>query len=121
MGSFGSPAVDRLERLRSDAFAGRELRRPGRWAVAFLAEWCPFCRAFGPAFAELNGGTAPAHLAVGDVTSEESPLWDTFALEVVPTVLVFEDGGEVARFDGRSGEGLGPRDLAEIRRRLAAG
>ncbi len=116
MGSFGSPEVDRLERLSPRDFVGRRLDRSGTWAVAFLAEWCPFSRAFAPRFAELDGGTA--HLAIADMTDLETPLWETFDVEVVPTLVVFRDGTVVARVDGRPMEGLGPEEIARVRLEL---
>ena len=117
MGTFGSPSVDRLERLDPAAFSGPRLLRGGTWAVAFLAEWCPFCRQFSPAFATL--ALDHVRLAVGDVTSDASPLWELFGIEVIPTVLVFRDGAMVRRFDGRPSEGLGPSDLEQIRAALS--
>ncbi|HTW55558.1 MAG TPA: thioredoxin family protein [Thermoplasmata archaeon] len=93
-----------LETVGADAFDGRRLRREGVWAVAFAADWCPFCRAFLPRFAALRA--RHPQLLVGDVTSEESPLWDRFGIEVVPTVIVFVDGQPHDRFDGMGGVGL---------------
>jgi len=116
MGSFGSAAVDRLDRLDARAFEGRKLRRPGPWAVAFLAEWCPFCRSFGPEFAQLG---RTGNLAVADLTDYGSPLWEEFAVDVVPTVIVFRDGEPIFRADGTLGEGLGDRDLAAVREALS--
>jgi thiol-disulfide isomerase/thioredoxin len=106
-----------MERLAADAFEGDHLRRPGTWAVAFLADWCPFCRAFAPKFDALAGGGS-FHVARGDVTDEASPLWDVFHLEVVPTVVVFRDGVPGFRRDGQLGRGLSDTDLAAIRAEL---
>ncbi len=103
-----------MEHWKEGAFSGTELLRPGRWAVAFLADWCPFCRAFRPEF-EASESTLPASLAIADVTSEESPLWETFGIEVVPTIALFEDGALVWRRDGRPGQGLGRDDLEALR------
>jgi thioredoxin 1 len=116
MGSFGSAEADRLERLGADSFRQGRLVRPGTWAVAFLAEWCPFCRDFAPRFASLAGDV---RIAVGDLTDEENPLWEEFGIEVIPTVILFRDGAPVLRRDGTLGEGLGPRDLAAVRAALA--
>ena len=117
MGSFGSPAVDRLERLGPGAFQGDRLARPGTWAVGFFAQWCGFCQAFAPSFAGLDGGAT--HLAVGDLTDLHNPLWERFDIEIVPTVIVFRDGKAVLRVDGRPMEGLGSEDLEAVQHALA--
>jgi thioredoxin 1 len=101
-----------LERVGIEAFDGRRLRRTGTWAIAFLADWCPFSREFAPSFAALEGGGF--RIAVADLTDEESPLWERFEIEVVPSVVVFREGVSVFRADGRLMEGLGPQDLASV-------
>lgn len=117
MGTFGTPSVDRLERLGPSAFSGTALHRPGTWVVAFLADWCGFCREFAPLFEEL--GSDHVHLAIGDLSRNSNPLWDVFAVELVPTVIVFRNGKPVHRLDARPSEGLGPEDVARLRELLA--
>ncbi len=102
-----------LARVGPEAFDGPRLRRAERVGVAFLADWCPFCRSFEPEFAAL-AATAVAPLLIADLTSLSSPLWDRFAIEIVPTVVVFDRGEPIFRADGVSGEGLGPADLRAI-------
>ena len=119
MRTLGTPSPDRLEQLDASAFSGRRLDRSGTWAVLFHAAWCGFCRRFAPIFAAL--GSDHAHLAIGDVTSDSSPLWDDFEIELVPTVIVFRDGAAVERFDGRPAEGLGPDDVERMRAVLSNG
>ncbi|MCW6167363.1 MAG: thioredoxin family protein [Thermoplasmatales archaeon] len=108
-----------MERWNEEAFSGRELLRPGRWCVAFLADWCPFCRSFRPMF-EAADGAADISLAIADVTSEDSPLWDTFRIEVVPTIALFQDGKLIARRDGRPMQGLERTDLENLCRTAAS-
>jgi len=103
-----------MESVGADAFRGDQLLRKGTWIVAFLADWCPFCRRFRPQFSTLEGAAA-FRVAVGDVSSEESPLWDVFRIEVVPTIVVFRDGRPVFRVDGILGEGLSEANLHEAR------
>lgn len=43
---------------------------------------------------------------IADVTDLESPLWERFGLEVVPTLAAFRDGEVVLREDGRLGLGI---------------
>jgi thioredoxin 1 len=103
-----------MERLGSEAFEGDRLRRSGTWAVAFLADWCPYCRAFAPEFGTLEG-TGAFEVAVADVTDEESPLWERFGVEVVPTLIAFHDGAVIFRRDGILGQGLSTSDLTALR------
>ena len=102
----------------ADAFDGRRLARNGTWAVAFLADWCPFCRAFSPQFAALAG--PGVQLLVADVTDLESPLWDRFDLEVIPAVIVFRDGEPSERVDAVPMRGLDETHVDSIRRALGA-
>jgi thioredoxin-like negative regulator of GroEL len=99
-----------METLSPDAFRERQLLRSGAWIVAFLAEWCPFCRQFLPEFETLEGGNS-FRTAIADVTLEESPWWDDFHIEVIPALAVFRDGALVLRMDSDPGIGLPPRAL----------
>jgi len=103
-----------MERLGAADFDGTQLRRSGTWAVAFLADWCPFCRAFRRLFDRFDGAGA-FRTAVADVTDEASPLWDRFHIEVVPTLLAFRDGPVIHRIDGVPMEGLQEGDLENLR------
>jgi thiol-disulfide isomerase/thioredoxin len=103
-----------MELLGPDAFEGQKLLRPGSWAIDFSADWCPYCDAFLPEFAALEGG-GPFEIAVADLTDLDSPLWDTFAVEVVPTIVVFREGEVIFRANGRSAEGLDGADLDAVR------
>jgi len=103
-----------VEDLAPEDFEGERLRRPGVWAVAYLATWCPFCREFRPRFEQLDGA-GPFRIAVADLTDESNPLWDRFRIEVVPTVIAFREGRPIHRIDGIPMEGLGSRDLDDLR------
>ncbi len=109
-----------MERIGPDAFDGGRLKRPGTWIVGFLADWCPFCRSFLPHLDALRSLDGPGVL-LADVTDEGSPLWETFGIDVVPTVIVFRDGAPVYRRDGRLGRGLGAEDLRAIRESVPHG
>lgn len=107
-------ALRSMERLGPEAFEENRLRRAGTWAVAFLADWCPYCRAFAPEFEALQG-SGPFEVAVADLTEEESPLWEDFRVEVVPTVIAFRDGRAIFRRNGILGQGLSTADLTALR------
>ena len=110
----------KLERLGAADFDGEQLRRPGTWAVAFSADWCPFCRAFEPEFEKLRG-SGSFEVAIADMTDMETPLWERFQVDVVPTVVVFRDGKPSFRRDGKLGRGLADSDLTAVRQELARG
>lgn len=106
-----------MERLSASDFTDKHLDRPGRWAVCFLADWCPFCQDFRPKFEAF---TPPANVRMArvDVTDLESPLWERFGVDVVPTLATIIDGELTWRRDGLLGRGLSEKDLADLDRAL---
>ena len=103
-----------MEMLPRGAFRKNRLLRDGAWVVAFLADWCPFCRRFQPQFEALDENVS-FRTGVGDVSAEESPLWDDFSIEVVPALAVFRGGRLVFRVDSEPGVGLPPSALEQAR------
>ncbi|HEY3355169.1 MAG TPA: thioredoxin family protein [Polyangia bacterium] len=78
----------------------------GRRVMAlFHATWCPYCRTFAPVFrqAAAPAGYAPLEIVIDD---DDDPLWERYAIQLVPTVLFFEEGKVIQRLDGRPGVGL---------------
>ncbi|MHB8352200.1 MAG: thioredoxin family protein [Thermoplasmata archaeon] len=99
-----------MERVAPSEFEHGRLDRPGRIVVCAAAGWCPFCRAFLPRFAARDG-TGEFTLGLADLSDEENPLWELWKIEVVPTLLAFDDGHLVGRIDGRPLAGLDEDDL----------
>lgn len=91
----------------------------GKKAIVLVhATWCPFCRSFRPVFEEATAGEDYERIeAVLD--DEENPLWKELGVDLVPTVLFYEDGKLVRRLDGRPGVGLRRGDLADALGRAA--
>ena len=89
------------------------LRDPTAYAVLFSADWCGYCRRFLPEF-EAAEGTLPFVFAVADLTDLNNPWWETFEIEVVPTILGFRGGELVFRIDGVRSVGLGARDFQRL-------
>jgi len=110
-----------VETVSARDFVEDRLGRPGRWIVDFTADWCPYCRAFLPTFLGARGVPAHATRALGDVTDVDSPLWESLALDVVPTVVCFDDGRPVRRLDGVLGEGLSGEALDRFLAKLPGG
>lgn len=97
-------------RLHASAVAGLDaiLRDHHDVIAVFHATWCAFCRAF---LAETAEAKFSAPVVLVDVSDTESPLWDRYDVQVVPTVVRFERGREVARIEAPRGEGLLAADL----------
>ncbi len=49
-----------------------------------------------------------------DISDEANPLWDTYSIEVVPTLILFRNGLMLDRADGRFMEGLHEGDLERL-------
>jgi thiol-disulfide isomerase/thioredoxin len=96
--------VDVVREVDGARFLASDLP-PGRVAVLFCADWCGYCHRFTPAFRR-----ASPDAWIVDVSDEESPPWDAFAIRVVPTVILFEDGEPRKRWAGI----LGEREAEEI-------
>lgn len=106
-----------MERISGEAALDAQL--PGRRVLAlFHSTWCPFCRAFLPTFHKLAPqaqGWTPLEVVVDD---DDDPLWDRLHVNVVPTVIAFDDGRVVARKDGRAMVGLKANDLQDLLKQL---
>jgi thioredoxin 1 len=108
-----------MDGLKESDFSGARLNRPGTIAVAFVADWCGFCRRFLRIWQPFEP-RSPVPLAVADASDDDGPLWSDFDIQVVPTIVVFRDGKPVWRKDSRLGVGLSEAALEEMARALAA-
>lgn len=80
--------------------------------MLFLASWCPFCRRFQPGFeAAAKSSGVPWELA--DVSDDNNVLWEVFGIEIVPTIIVFNNGRAAWRKDGIPGKGLSEKAIDE--------
>lgn len=87
--------------------------RNGALLACFYADWCPHCIRYLPHF-ERHSGRPGIELAEVDVSDEDDPLWEELSLAVVPTLILFRDGFQVARVDGVLGRGLRPDDIDRL-------
>lgn len=112
-----APPVDELP---AEDFTGPILDgRAGLVAVCFHARWCGFCRSFLPQF-RARAAAAPVAFALADLSSNDDPRWDDFAIRAVPTLILFKDGEPVWRRDAALGVGLFERDIDRLIQAAAA-
>ena len=71
--------------------------------VIFSADWCPYCVSFFNNWREYSK-VEKAYIA--DITDVDSALWDSFDINVVPSMAVFTNEQLVRRWDGVIGQGL---------------
>jgi thioredoxin 1 len=110
---FAGYSVNGIMQLEPSDFSGQHLKKGGTLTVLFAAEWCPFCRRFRPVFDSVLAQKG-VEGALADLTNFENPLWESFGIEVVPTVMVFKDGVVVYRKDGILGQGLPENAMDEV-------
>jgi thioredoxin-like negative regulator of GroEL len=104
--------------LKPDNFSGTKLLDSRDILAVFYASWCPFSRRFlaifESAMTEKNGPQG----ALVDISDEDSPLWETFRVDIVPTLVGFRDGAAIVRKDGVAGVGLGMPELEDALRKM---
>lgn len=68
--------------------------------VAFWAPWCGACRVMAPEFEKAAGRLEPA-VRLGSVdTAKAEALGERYQVHVIPTMILFRHGREVARQSG---------------------
>ena len=95
----------------AESFDREVLQSDEPTVVVFWAEWCPHCRRFRPLF-EGASADRPGRFAIVRLDADSNPLWDRYAVAVVPSLALFRHGVVAARKDGALGRGISAHDLA---------
>jgi thioredoxin 1 len=81
-----------IKTLTKENFDAEVLHSAGPVLVEFWAPWCGYCRRAAPMIDAL-AAKADFPAAIGKVNVDEQPeLEDRFAVELIPTLLVFRGG-----------------------------
>ena len=93
-------ASERVEELTELNFDEKVLRKSGAVLVDFTAAWCGPCKALSPVVARIADQTW-GRVVVGSVDVDTNPILAAkFQIRGVPTLVVFQDGREIARRTG---------------------
>jgi thioredoxin 1 len=88
------------------------LKSRGRVFVLFYASWCPFSQRFLPIFENYARENPEKCLHVK--TDDKAKLCEKYSVNIVPTVLLFENGKVAKRLDGAPGAGLNEKQLKKL-------
>jgi thioredoxin-like negative regulator of GroEL len=88
------------------------LKSKNRVFVLFYASWCPFSQRFLPVFEKYAQNKAQSCLRVK--IDDKASLCEKYSVEVVPTVILFENGIVSKRLDGAPGVGLSEKQLTKL-------
>jgi thiol-disulfide isomerase/thioredoxin len=104
--------------LKPDSFSGTKLLDSRDILAVFYASWCPFSRRFLTIFETAMTKKNDLQGALVDISDEDSPLWGTFGIEIVPTLIGFRNGAAIVRKDGVAGVGLGMSELEDALQKM---
>jgi thioredoxin 1 len=88
------------------------LKSRGRVFVLFYASWCPFSQRFLPIFEKYARENPEKCLRAK--TDDKAKLCEKYSVNIVPTVLLFENGKVAKRLDGAPGAGLNEKQLKTL-------
>jgi len=88
------------------------LKTKKRAFVLFYASWCSFCRTFLPIYDRYFEKQPETFLRV--MIDDREELMDRYSVEIVPTVIFFDNGRIKKRCDGEAGVGLSEKRLIDI-------
>ncbi len=90
--------------LNGEIFQKHMIRNDILVLVDFWAPWCGPCKAMAPAFEQASVQMTPRVRFSKVDTEAEQALAEKFGIRSIPTLVLFQNGREVARQAGAMGE-----------------
>lgn len=91
----------------------KQVSQNKRVLALFSSSWCPFCQRFAKSFnAHVNSCKVDLVLRV-NMDDYDSPLWDEYDVDAVPTLILFENGEIKSRLDAGSGVGVTEKQFTD--------
>ncbi|HYH04726.1 MAG TPA: thioredoxin family protein [Bacillota bacterium] len=106
--------IDTSQQVDSPLQFDKILTTTPHLVALIYAGWCPFCLQFLPIFRKYAEGKPHFLLARDD----QEVLADRYGVDIIPTVLEFQDGAVTARLDGLPGSGLNETQLVNFIKEL---
>lgn len=101
-----------MSKINVESGIEKVLKSKDNVVVLFYASWCPFSQRFLPTFKKYSKSRPDSCLQI--VTDDKPSLCEKYEVEVVPTVLIFENGKPKKRLDGVAGIGLNEKQLLDF-------
>ena len=84
----------------------RQLKSNPKVVTLFYASWCPFCRSFISVFNKHAEKDQSITFMRVKIDEDENPIWETYSLASVPSIILFEKSAVSRRLDCELGAGL---------------
>ena len=97
---FGGLIMSSLFDVTTENFDKEVLQSTGKVLVDFWAPWCRPCRMQTPILENIAASGETSTRIVKLNTDENGPIAQKYRIMSIPTLILFENGVEIARFEG---------------------
>ena len=104
--------IDKCVLIPEEHDLDRALKANNKIFILFYASWCQFSAKFLPIF--MDFALSHTQKFVRIMIDDKKSLAEKYFVEVVPTVLFFENGKLAKRLDGELGLGLSKKYLRDF-------
>ncbi len=104
--------IEKNKLINSEDSFEKILKSRNKIFVLFYSSWCPFSQRFLPIYEKHT--QIQKDLCFRVIVDDKAGLTYKYAIDVVPTVLLFENGKVTKRCDGVHGMGLTEKQLTDL-------